>query len=182
MHIQAMMSAKMLPRPRVCQACDNVEPDVVQLTVKLDAECNPSREIEAFVCTTCLETGAFFNLKRDVKTPEQQLAGKMRRRTATKPEKKTALELDGKRTLASGATRGDGDVVAGRVMVENKSTTAASFTLRDLVIDKARAQARKQRRSWVMRVKMKRNDVAVLDWNRALAFLEAESEARSDPE
>jgi hypothetical protein len=114
-------------------------------------------------CQECIDNG----IGVEITLPDQMLKEGLarRRRLSRRGERKTAREVGGRMTAASGAIGEDGDVLTKDWMIEEKQTQSRSFRVSVNLFDKAKRQAQRQRRDWVIRIKMpENNDIAVLDW------------------
>lgn len=126
---------------------------------------SPNRDALArhLFCQACMDEGVGVEMTLTDPVIKQQLA--RRRRLSRRKERDTAREVEGRLTPASGATRGDGDVVTEDFMIEEKATSNRSYRLSVNTLKKALAQAAQQRRDWLFRIRLPDGfDIAVLDW------------------
>lgn len=156
---------------RTCPACGRNK-KCVFLGV-LHEEQDWSKSIS--VCLDCItKQGVSFMVDIPFKDP---LVGKARRKIAKRVkrgERETGKEIGGVVTLASGAINNDGDAKNSNWMVEEKSTTNKSFSIKEAVISKALDQAAGQSKSFVMKVRLASFTIGVLLWNDVLPMIREE--------
>lgn len=142
-----------------CQSCGQMA-RCTTLTVKCE---DRAALVSHVFCEECIDKG----IGVEVKLPDLMIREGMarRRRLSRIGERKTAREVGGTLTPASGATRGDGDVLTKNWMIEEKVTANKNWRLGINQLKKTIAQAANHKRDWVIRLKLPEgHDLAILDW------------------
>lgn len=152
-------------------ACPHCGSITELFAIRLDGD-TPKPQRRKF-CIRCMSAGITLQAEMVAKRPDTHQAIRRRRKMVQDGEKKTASEIGGRRTPASGALSQKGDAINSHWMVEEKMTQSLSFRLDSNTLNKAANQAASQRRDWVIRVRMPHigYDVAVLPWNSALPLV-----------
>lgn len=137
------------------------------------------------VCRECERQGVGFTLPAEVAPIKAANPPTWTIKRARKEEGRTAKEIGGRRTPASGAFFGNGDVINQNWMVEEKLTRRKSFSVTRAIVEKAMQQALNHGRQWVLRIKMKdaegsstNLDLAVLPWETAREIIDETPEQR----
>ncbi len=163
MHIQVVTTRT---GQGTCPVCHEVRRRV---EVRVTSDVGGSRGVE--VCENCIVVpGISFGV--DLSPPPTSHAGR-RLSVVKNEERQTAREIGGVKTLASGAVHGDGDAKNERWMVEEKRTEADSYRLSGKTLLKAMAQAAKQGKDWVFKIRLPKHGIvlAVMRWDSALSLI-----------
>ena len=170
MHVQTVtVSAKGVHG--LCEAC-GCQKQVIEISVK-----GSSKDRGVRVCTSCLSSPGI-SFKAPVTTDDTQVLSRKRiMKTIKRGEKATAKEVAGKTTFASGAVFGDGDVTNEDWMIEEKRWTGGDIPMKINDVTKAAAQAQRQRKDWVFRIRLPtlRQTLAVMNWDSAVDLIRGDS-------
>jgi hypothetical protein len=153
--------------------CDQAT-DVISVTLGVIGSNEPRKRTN--ICLNCIEKpGVKFITDFGVVTTEESAQGSFRKKRSVKEERKTAQEVGGRRTKASGATFHDGDVLNKDWMIEEKLWASAK-TLSNLtasIVNKAVREANRNNRTMALRIKLPaiNLDLAVMLWSDALQFI-----------
>lgn len=151
-----------------CPACHEVRPRI-EVTVTKDGESHRIR-----VCRDCIsEPGVSFDVEFAPPKPTPIEGRRRLLKVVKNEERRTAREIGGRKTRASGSLDGDGDSKNERWMVEEKRTEADSYRLGRDTLLKAMTQAARQGKDWVMKVRLPTLNMvlAVMRWDSALSLI-----------
>lgn len=127
------------------------------------------------LCAECMTSpGVSFRLDIPYKDELAIKSRRKRNKRIKKEEEKTGKEIGGRKTLASGALNQDGDSKNENWMVEEKSTQFKSFSIKQDVISKAMRQATRQRKNFVIKVRMAKHVIGIMLWNDLLPLIREE--------
>lgn len=169
MHLQVVTSRT---GQGTCPVCHEVRK---RIEVRVTGDDGSSRGVE--VCEHCISLpGVSFGIT--LNTPQPADTQRRRLSVVKNEERQTAREIGGVKTLASGAVHGDGDAKNDKWMVEQKRTEADSFRLDGKTLLKAMAQAAKQGKDWIFKVKLVKHDItlAVMRWENAQSLVNGNEE------
>ena len=125
------------------------------------------------LCWDCIqEPGCSFTITAPTTSEISAKVRKKINKQSRKGEEKTAEEIGGQRTLASGALNRDGDVRNSSWMVEEKATATKSYSIKDDTVAKGIVQASRQGRSFVMKIITQKYTLGLLLWNDLLPFIQ----------
>lgn len=175
MHLQVVTSRA---GQGTCPACHEVR-QLIALNVTNNDE---SRGVR--VCENCISMpGVSFGIDFNPPPTTAVRTGKRRLLTLIKnEERQTAREIGGRKTRASGALDGDGDSKNERWMVEEKHTEAGEFRLKMSTISKAMAQAARQGKDWVIKLRLPKLNIilAIMRWESALSLVNGNEDEATD--
>jgi hypothetical protein len=154
----------------LCPCCKQITSRVF-----ITVEGVPTRGVK--VCPDCLAVpGVQFRVDVPDRDPFRLQAQHSRLRLSRNGEKRTAAEVGGQRTKASGATHDDADIKTPNWLIEEKTSRADSYTLTAKIIAKLAAQANRLGKDWVIKLRLPRigSDIAVMRWESILSELVAD--------
>lgn len=124
------------------------------------------------LCWECIKKpGCTFTITAPTAVEMNAKVRKKINKRSRKGEEKTAAEIGGQRTLASGALNRDGDVKNSSWMVEEKATSAKSYSIKDDTVAKGIVQASRQSKSFVMKIITQKYALGLMLWNDLLPFI-----------
>lgn len=124
------------------------------------------------LCWDCMRNpGCSFTITAPTPSEVSAKARKKINKRSRKGEEKTATEIGGQRTLASGALNRDGDVRNSSWMVEEKATAAKSYSIKDDTVAKGIVQASRQGKNFVMKIITQKYALGLMLWNDLLPFI-----------
>ena len=171
MHIQGTITTRPIGVV-VCPVCSEYGP-CVELSFSKDEDFKQG----VTVCTSCLiDPGVSFDVKVPVRTQQPASVKRRMRKQIKREEEQTAKEIRGRTTLASGALFQDGDSSNEQWMIEEKSTKYKSYSIKEEIVTKATAQAARQRKNFVLKVRTATKTLGILLWHDLLPLIREDND------